>query len=152
MHKLTELSSGNWSQYSNITIIPKTSWIKVLRRFWINYLSKRAYFYDSFVLPYLGNISLGLRTRLRQTTERDLRYCKLKVIFRSKCRLNTLFWSKDSLEKKIALEQFTVIPEKPSATFRPEWLYTGFPILQENALQNVKGSAIPDPLLQCRWL
>ena len=100
MHRLTELSSGNWSQYSNITIIPKTSWIKVLIRFWINYLSKRAYFYDSFVLPYLGNISLGLKTRLRQTTERDLRYCKLKVIFRSKCRLNTLFWSKDSLEKK----------------------------------------------------
>ena len=34
----------------------------------------------NFVLPYLGNTSLGLRTRLRRTIERDLLYCKLKVI------------------------------------------------------------------------
>ena len=38
---------------------------------------------------YLGKFSLGLRTRQRQTQtiERDLPYCKLKVIFRSKCQL-----------------------------------------------------------------
>ena len=51
----------------------------------------------TFVLPYL----LDLRTRLRRTVERDLPYFKLKIIFRSKCRLNTLFRFKDSLEKKI---------------------------------------------------
>ena len=39
---------------------------------------------ESFVLPYLGNLSLDLRTRLKQTIGRDLAYCKLKVIFRSK--------------------------------------------------------------------
>ena len=55
----------------------------------------------TFVLPYLGKLSLDLRTRLRRTIERDLPYCKLKVIFRSKCRLNTLFRSKDPLEKKV---------------------------------------------------
>ena len=54
-----------------------------------------------FVLPYLGKLSLDLRTRLRRTIERDLPYFKLKIIFRSKCRLNTLFRFKDSLEKKI---------------------------------------------------
>ena len=52
------------------------------------------------VLPYLGKVSLDLRTRLRRTIERNLPFCKLKVIFRSKCRLNTLFRFKDSLEKK----------------------------------------------------
>ena len=46
------------------------------------------------VLPYLGKASLDLRTRLRRTIERNLP-------FRSKCRLNTLFRFKDSLEKKI---------------------------------------------------
>ena len=46
----------------------------------------------TFVLPYLGTLSLDLRTRLRRTIERDSPYCKLKVIFRSKCRLNTLLY------------------------------------------------------------
>ena len=36
----------------------------------------------TFVSPYLGKLSLYLRTRLRLTIERDLPYCKLKVIFR----------------------------------------------------------------------
>ena len=53
------------------------------------------------VLPCLGKISLDLRTRLRQSIERDLPYCKLRVTFRSKCRLNTLFQFHDSFEEKI---------------------------------------------------
>ena len=36
----------------------------------------------TFVLPYLGKLSPDLVTRLRQTIERDLPYCKLKVTFR----------------------------------------------------------------------
>ena len=52
----------------------------------------------TFVLQYLGEISVDLRIRLRQTIERYLPYCKLKVIFRSNCRLNTLFRFKDSLQ------------------------------------------------------
>ena len=51
---------------------------------------------STFVLPYLGNNSLDLRTRLRRTIERGLPYCKLKLIFRSNCRLNTLLRFKDS--------------------------------------------------------
>ena len=54
----------------------------------------------TIVLPYLGKLSFDLRTRLRQTIERDLPYCKLKIIFRSKCRFNTLFRFNDPLEKK----------------------------------------------------
>ena len=52
------------------------------------------------ILPYLGKVSLDLRTKVRQTIERNLPFCKLKIIFKSKCRLNTLFHFKDSLEKK----------------------------------------------------
>ena len=45
----------------------------------------------TFVLTYLSRLSLDLTKMLRRTIERDLPYCKLKVIFRSKWRLNTLF-------------------------------------------------------------
>ena len=45
----------------------------------------------TLVLPYLGKLSLDLRARLIRTIERDLPYYKLKVAFRSNCRLNTLF-------------------------------------------------------------
>ena len=41
-------------------------------------------------LPYLGKLSFDLRARLRRNIERDLPYCKLKIIFRSKCRFNTI--------------------------------------------------------------
>ena len=58
----------------------------------------------TFVLQYLGKNSFDLRTRLSRTIERDLSYCKLLIMFRFKCRLNTLFRFKDSLEKKIALD------------------------------------------------
>ena len=80
----------------------------------------------TFFLPYLGKLSLDLRTRLRRTIEKDLPCCKLKIIFRSMCRLNTLFRFKYPLEQKFALEQFIVtrvvtarllIMGKPSATF-----------------------------------
>ena len=55
----------------------------------------------TFVLPYLGTLSFDLRTRFRRNLEKDWPYCKLKIIFRSKRRLNTLFRFKDPLEKNI---------------------------------------------------
>ena len=57
----------------------------------------------TFVLPYLGKLSFDLRTRVRGIIERKLPYCKLKLIFRFKCTLNTLFYFNDSLEKKIRI-------------------------------------------------
>ena len=41
------------------------------------------------------------RTRLVNSIERDLEFCKLKVIFQSPCKLNSLFRYKDSLQKEI---------------------------------------------------
>ena len=43
-----------------------------------------------YILAYLGKTSLDLRTRLTKTIQVNLPYCKLTVVFRSKCRLNTL--------------------------------------------------------------
>ena len=95
------------------------------------------------ILPYLGKVSLDLRTKVRRTIERNLPFCKLKIIFKSKCRLNTLFHFRDSLRKKICpgkiynyrcSNYILLITEKPSVTFIPERLNTwGSLILQENA-------------------
>ena len=48
------------------------------------------------ILPFLGKKSMQLRT-----VESNLKFCKLKVIFQSPCKLNSLFRYKDSLQKKI---------------------------------------------------
>ena len=53
------------------------------------------------VLPFIGNKSLQLRTRLGNSIEHKLKFCKLKVIFQSLCKLGSLFDYKDSLEKVI---------------------------------------------------
>ena len=111
------------------------------------------------VLPYLGKVSLDLRTRLRQTIERNLPFCKLKIIFRSKCRLNTLFHFKDSLEKKIRsgiIYRYTCSNCKVTyygKTFRHFYTraaeHMGISNLTGKRLKTVMQSAISDHLLQC---
>ena len=113
----------------------------------------------NFVLPYLGKLSFDLRTRFRRTIERDLPYCKLKIIFRSKCRLNTLFQFKDPLEKKIRsgiIYRYTCSNCKVTyygKTFRHFYTraaeHMGISNLTGKRLKNVKQSAISDHLLQC---
>ena len=111
------------------------------------------------VLPYLGKASLDLRTRLRLTIERNLPFCKLKIIFRSKCRLNTLFHFKDSLEKKIRsgiIYRYTCSNCKVTyygKTFRHFYTraaeHMGISNLTGKCLKTVMQSAISDQLLQC---
>ena len=113
----------------------------------------------TFVLPYLGKLSLYLRTRLKRAIERDLPYCKLKIIFRSKCRLNTLFRSKDPLEKKIRsgiIYRYTCSNCKVTyygKTFHHFYTraaeHMGISNPTGKRLKNVKQSAISDHLLQC---
>ena len=111
------------------------------------------------VLPYLGKASLDLKTKLRRTIERNLPFCKLNIIFRSKYRLNTLFHFKDSLEKK--LRSGIIYRYRCSncnvtyygKTFRHFYTsaaeHMGISNLTEKRLKNVKQSAISDHLLQC---
>ena len=111
------------------------------------------------VLPYLGKLSLELRATLRRTIERDLSYCKLKVIFRCKCGLNTLFRFKDSLEKKIQssiIYRYTFSNSKVTyygKNFRQFYAraakHMGISNLTGKRLKNINQSAISDYLLQC---
>ena len=108
-----------------------------------------------FVLPYLGKLSFDLRTRCRRTIERDLLYCKLKMIFR---KLNTLFQLKGPLEKEIrsGIYRYTCSNSKVTyygKTFRHFYTraaeHMGISNLTGKRLKNVKQSAISDHLLQC---
>ena len=111
------------------------------------------------VLPYLGKASLDLRTKLRRTIERNLPFCKLKIIFRSKCRLNTLFHFKDLLEKKIRpgiiyrYRCSNCNVTHYGKTFRDFYAraaeHMGISNLSRKRLKSVKQSATSDHLLQC---
>ena len=112
-----------------------------------------------FGLPYLGKLSLDLSTVLRRTIEIDLPYCKLKIIFRSKCRPNTLFQFKDRLEKKICsgiIYRYTCSDCK--VTYYGKIFCNFYTRVAEHMeisnltgkrLKNVTQSAISDHLLQC---
>ena len=104
------------------------------------------------VLQYLGKTSVDLRTRLERTIERNLPYCKLKVIFRSKCRLNTLFRFKDSLEKRI---RFGVVYRCTCSDCKVTYYvyagvteHMGISDLTGKRLKDFKQSAISDHPLQ----
>ena len=98
-------------------------------------------------------------TMLRWTIERDLPYCKLKVLFRSKCRLNTLFQFKDPLEKKNCSGiiylctcsncKVTYFGKAFHHFYNRVAEYMGISSLTGKLLKNVKKSAISDHLLQC---
>ena len=89
------------------------------------------------VLLYLAKNVFDLRVRLTRIIEGNLPYCQLKVIFRSKGRLNTLFRFKDLLEKK-----------NPSFYIRVAE-HMEISILKGKCLKNVKHSPLSDHILQC---
>ena len=56
---------------------------------------------QSIVLPYLGKLSLEIRSRLKKYVNKHIANVKLMVIFRSQRRLKTLFRFKDSLPDEL---------------------------------------------------
>ena len=53
------------------------------------------------VLPFLGQFSLNLRSRLYNCFNKTLPQCNIKVIFQSKNRLSNIFRFKDSIPKEL---------------------------------------------------
>ena len=47
------------------------------------------------VLPYLGPISLQVRTKIRNTMKNNLNCCKLQVIFKNARKISNIFRFKD---------------------------------------------------------
>ena len=46
-------------------------------------------------LPYLGDLSLAIRTHLQNSINKNLSFCKIKVIFKFTTRLSKFFRSTD---------------------------------------------------------
>ena len=53
------------------------------------------------VLPFLVEKSLQLRSRLVHSVNKTVRFCNLKVVFRSQLKLNTLLQFQGTFNKKI---------------------------------------------------
>ena len=60
---------------------------------------RRAVVHTSYIPPL--DAEAELKTRLVNSIESNSKFCKLKVIFWLKCKFNSLFHYKDTLQKKI---------------------------------------------------
>ena len=55
------------------------------------------------VLPYLGPLSLQIRTKLRKSLKGILNCCKLQIVFKSQNKLAKAFSFKDHIPKELNL-------------------------------------------------
>ena len=107
------------------------------------------------VLPFIGNKSLQLKTRLVNSIENNLKFCKLKIIFQSPCKLSSLFRCNSSLKKEIRSDivyKYTCssCKVKHTATFFTRTAeHMGISNLTVKRLQSVKQSEVSDHLLEC---
>ena len=107
---------------------------------------------------FWGVVSTGFRLFLVLVSRKDWPCCQLKVISRSKCRLNTLFWFEDPFEKKIRsgiIYHYTCNSKVTHYGKNFCHIYTRvaehmrISNLTGKHLKNVKQSAVFDHLLQC---
>ena len=49
------------------------------------------------VLPYLGKLSLQIRTRINRGMKTKLSHCNFRIVFQSKCKLINFFTFKDKI-------------------------------------------------------
>ena len=111
------------------------------------------------ILPFMGNKSLQLRTRLVNSIENNLKFYKLKVIFQSLCKLSSLFRYKDSLKNEIRSDivyrytcskcKFTYYGKKYRHLFTRAAGHVGISNLTGKRLKSAKQSAVFDHLLEC---
>ena len=105
---------------------------------------------------------MQLRTRLVNSRESNLKFCKLNVIFQSPCKLNSLFRYKNSHQKKIHSDivyrymcsncKVTYYGKTYCHFFTGAAEHMGISNLTGKHLKCVKQSAISDYLLECNCL
>ena len=111
------------------------------------------------VLPFFGKKSLQLRFRLINSVNKTVRFCNLKVIFRSQHKLTTLFQFKDTLNKTILSFlvyrytcsncKVTYYGKTYGHFFTRAAEHMGVSNLTGKRLKNIKDLAVSDHLLQC---
>ena len=111
------------------------------------------------ILPFIGNKSLQLRTRLVNPIENKLKFCKLKIISQLPCKLGWQFRYKDSLKKEIRSDIFYRYTFSNCKVIYYGKTYCHFFIraaehmeisnLTGKCLKSVKQSAVSDHLIEC---
>ena len=48
-------------------------------------------------LPYLGKLSLQIRTRINRIMKNKLPYCNIRFVFQTKCKISNFFTFKDKI-------------------------------------------------------
>ena len=48
-------------------------------------------------LPYLGKLSLQIRTRINRMMKNKLRYCNIRFVLQTKCKISNFFTFKDKI-------------------------------------------------------
>ena len=101
--------------------------------------------------PFLGKRAMQLKTLLVNSVEINLKFCKLKVIFHSPCKLNSLFRYKDSLQEKICSDiVYRYMCSNCKVTYYGK-TYCHFSNLTGKNLKCVKQPAVSDHLLECNY-
>ena len=94
-------------------------------------------------IPFIGKKPLQLRSCLVNSIENDSKFCKLKVVLQSPCKLNLLFCYKDSLKKKIC---FGIVYRYMCSNYKLK--HMGISNLTGKRLKSVKTSAVSDRLIE----
>ena len=102
-----------------------------------------------------------MRTRLDNYLENNLKFCKLKIIFQSLCKLTSLFRCKDSLKTEIRSD---IVYRYPCSNCKVTYYgkihchfftraaeHMGISNLTGKRLQSVKQLAVSDHLLECNY-
>ena len=94
-----------------------------------------------------------------KSIQQNLKFCSLKIVFQSPCKLRTLFKFKDTLDKKIRSDlvyrytcsncNVTYYGKTYRHFFTRAAEHMGISNLTEKRVKNVKPSAVSDHLLQC---
>ena len=102
-----------------------------------------------------------MRTRLDNYLENNLKFCKLKIIFQSPCKLTSLFRCKDSLKTEIRSDivyryrcsncKVTYYGKIHCHFFTRAAEHMGISNLTGKRLQSVKQLAVSDHLLECNY-
>ena len=114
------------------------------------------------VLPYLGKMSLQIRTKINRIMKAKILHCNLRIVFQTKCKINTFFQFKDKIP--LFLRSGIVYKFKCggcNATYYGKTKrhfkvrmgeHLGISALTDKKVKGDKDSAIKDHLLFCNYL
>ena len=103
------------------------------------------------VLPYLGKLSLQIRTRINRVMKNKLPHCNFRIVFQSKCKLINFFTFQDKIPifYLSAVAAMLPIMAKLSAKLKSECEHLGVFTLTGKRVKGDNDSAVKEHRLFC---